>query len=183
MNFLFISSSKNWTSWYYFRNGKIVISSKYCHVYHGWVVWLITLRGFGLVTGFVHYGDYNCTWLQLQWTLGTCSSLDPTDGTALRRRLTSRAEYFWLRRLTDDDYLKHWRILMKTDLFRFQRLTEDDSFWRLTGCHVTPEYHCWLRIHRDLLSLLGMTQPYPGYDCCLRSNTSQYSFADPGCAL
>jgi hypothetical protein len=31
-------------------------------------VWLITRRGFGLVTGFIHYGDYNCTWLQLQWT-------------------------------------------------------------------------------------------------------------------
>jgi hypothetical protein len=31
----------------------------YCHVYHGCVVvWLITLRrGFGLVTGFIHYGD------------------------------------------------------------------------------------------------------------------------------
>jgi hypothetical protein len=27
----------------------------YCHVYHGCVVvWLITLRGFGLVTGFIH---------------------------------------------------------------------------------------------------------------------------------
>jgi hypothetical protein len=52
-----------------------------------------------------------------------------------------------------------------------------------------PECHCWLRIHRDLLSLLGMAQPYPEYDCeqvynccqpypgydhCLRSNTSQY---------
>jgi hypothetical protein len=28
-----------------------------------------------------------------------------------------------------------------------------------------PGYHCWLRIHRDLLSLLGMAQLYPGYDC------------------
>jgi hypothetical protein len=26
-----------------------------------WLVWLITLRGFGLDTGFIHYGDYNYT--------------------------------------------------------------------------------------------------------------------------
>jgi hypothetical protein len=29
------------------------------------VVWLITRRGFGLVTGFIHYGDYSYKWLQL----------------------------------------------------------------------------------------------------------------------
>jgi hypothetical protein len=53
-----------------------------------------------------------------------------------------------------------------------------------------PAYHYWLRIHRDLFSLLGMVQLYPGYDCeqvynccqpypgydrCLRSNTSHCS--------
>jgi hypothetical protein len=41
-----------WEHW----DSQIVCS--YCHVYHGCVVvWLITLRGFGLVTGFIHYGD------------------------------------------------------------------------------------------------------------------------------
>jgi hypothetical protein len=30
-----------------------------------WYVWLITLHGFGLDTGFIHYGDYNCSRLQL----------------------------------------------------------------------------------------------------------------------
>jgi hypothetical protein len=37
--------------------------------------------------------------LQLQWEqlhTGTGSSFDPTDGTVLRRRLTSRADHFWL---------------------------------------------------------------------------------------
>jgi hypothetical protein len=34
----------------------------YCHVYHGCVVvWPINLRGFGLDTGFIHYGHYNYT--------------------------------------------------------------------------------------------------------------------------
>jgi hypothetical protein len=67
----------------------------YYHVYHGCVVvWLMTLRrGFGLDTGFIHYGDLQLHRLQLQWTLSTLSSLDPTDGTALRWRLTSRAVF------------------------------------------------------------------------------------------
>jgi hypothetical protein len=33
---------------------------------YGWVVRLITRRGFGLVTGFIRCKDYNCTWLQLR---------------------------------------------------------------------------------------------------------------------
>jgi hypothetical protein len=39
------------------QSGKAI---KYCHVYRVWVcsvVWLITIRGFGLDTGFIHYGD------------------------------------------------------------------------------------------------------------------------------
>jgi hypothetical protein len=37
--------------------------------YHEAVVWLITRRGFGLVTGFIRFGDYYCIRLQLQWAL------------------------------------------------------------------------------------------------------------------
>jgi hypothetical protein len=45
----------------------------------------------------------------------TDSFSGPTDGTALRRRLTSRTEYFLLRRLTDDDdSLTHWRGLTRS---------------------------------------------------------------------
>jgi hypothetical protein len=54
------------------------------------VVWLITIRGFGLDTGFIHYGDYNCTWLQLQRTLHT--------------------DHFWLQTLTDDDCFRCRRV-------------------------------------------------------------------------
>jgi hypothetical protein len=127
------------------------------YIYHGCVVvWLITLHGFGLDIGFIHYGDYNWTWLQLQWTLCTRSSLDPTDGTVLHRRLTSRAEHFCFRRLTDDDSLRGPTPQLPRN----------------------PAYNCWLRIHRDLLSrLLGMAQLYPGYDCeqlLPSSNTSLY---------
>jgi hypothetical protein len=40
------------------RFTKMCLNETYCHVYHGWVVvWLITRRGFGLDTGFIHYGD------------------------------------------------------------------------------------------------------------------------------
>jgi hypothetical protein len=31
----------------------------------GGVAWPITRRGFGFVTGFIHYGDYSYKWLQL----------------------------------------------------------------------------------------------------------------------
>jgi hypothetical protein len=79
------------------------------------LVWLITLRGFGLDTGLIRYGDLQLHTLQLQWTLSTRSSLDPTDGTVLRRRLTSRTDHFWLRRLTDDDSHTHWRRLTDCD--------------------------------------------------------------------
>jgi hypothetical protein len=61
----------------------------YCHIYHGCVVvWPITRRRFGLVTGFIHYGDYNCNtsynYIE-HYTTGSFS--DPTDGTVLRWRL------------------------------------------------------------------------------------------------
>jgi hypothetical protein len=79
--------------------GTIAVIAKCVHVhmrlyivtYHGWVVWLITRRGFGLDTGFIRYGDYNCSTdynYSDHYTTGSFS--DPTDGTALLWRLTSR---------------------------------------------------------------------------------------------
>jgi hypothetical protein len=53
----------------------------YCHV--PGVVWLITRRGFGLDTGFIHYGDYNYTSYNYIEHFSTRSFSDPTDETAL----------------------------------------------------------------------------------------------------
>jgi hypothetical protein len=113
---------------------------------------------------------YSCTHYNYNEHYSTGSFLDPTDGTVLRRRLTSRAEHFCCRRLTDDDSLRGPTHQLPRN----------------------PGYHCWLRIHRDLLSrLLGMTKLYPGYDCeqvynccqkypgydrCLQSTTSLYLY-------
>jgi hypothetical protein len=42
--------------------GNYTRDSIYCHAYRVCVVVsLITLRGFGLVTGFIYYSDYNYT--------------------------------------------------------------------------------------------------------------------------
>jgi hypothetical protein len=108
---------------------------------------------------------YSCTHYNYSEHYSARSSLDPTDGTVLHWCLTSRAEHFCFQRLTDDDSLRGPTHQKPRN----------------------PTYHCWLHIHRDLLSrLLGMAQLYPGYDCkqvynccqpypgydhCLRSNT------------
>jgi hypothetical protein len=113
---------------------------------------------------------YSCAHYNYNEHYSTSSFSDLADGILLHWRLTSRAEHFWLRRLTDDDSPRGPTHQLPRN----------------------PAYHCWLRIHRDLLSrLLGMAQPYPGYDCkqvynccqpypgydrCLRSNTSQYIY-------
>jgi hypothetical protein len=76
------------------------------------VLWLITLRGFGLDTGFIHYGDYNYTNYNYCENISTWSFLNLADGAAPPWRLTSRAEHFWFRRLTDDDSRTHWRRLI-----------------------------------------------------------------------
>jgi hypothetical protein len=76
----------------------------YCHVYHvcvWYVVWLITRRGFGLDTGFIHYGDYNYTdysyWLlpQQLTTKYTLNDLTPLITATLANRwlLTAKAVF------------------------------------------------------------------------------------------
>jgi hypothetical protein len=57
--------------------------------------WLITRRGFGLDTGFIHYGDYTpngYTGYNYWDHYHTGSFSDPTDGTTLHWHLTSRTE-------------------------------------------------------------------------------------------
>jgi hypothetical protein len=100
---------------------------KYCHVYRGWVVWLITLRGFGLDTGFIHYGDYNYTdynyWLltQQHTTKYRLSDLTPLITETLLNtgfrllQFTASTVLFWIWRLTDEDSLTHWRRLTQSE--------------------------------------------------------------------
>jgi hypothetical protein len=129
----------------------IILPLTYCHIYQRWCG--VTNNSTTRVRfGYRIYSLWRfitTNRLQLQWEhlhTGTGSFLDPTDGTVLRRRLTSRAEHFWLRRLTDDDSLKHWRSL-----------THSESKDWLTHCCVLPYlYHtgtaqykpwlcyCWL---------------------------------------
>jgi hypothetical protein len=49
----------------------LLLSTSILHIVtcYGWVVWLITRRGFGLATGFIRYGDLQLLHrLHLQWT-------------------------------------------------------------------------------------------------------------------
>jgi hypothetical protein len=150
-------------------------------------VWLITLHGFGLDTGFIHCGDYNCTDYNYSERFNTGSFSGPTDGTVLRRRLTWRTDLFSLRRLTGDDSLTHWCRL--TNPFRCQRLTNslsciafplqhravpmENTRPRLLGNHATRQYRV-ASVSMKPIVVLGMAQPYPGCDRCLWSNTSHY---------
>jgi hypothetical protein len=111
----------------------------YYHVYHGCsVVWLMTLRrGFGLDTGFIHYGDYNYTdcsyWLLTQLTTKYgLSDLTPLITATFLiadfslRRLSSRTHCRALTLLIPNTHSRtnsHW-IQRLTDFFRFQRLTD-----------------------------------------------------------
>jgi hypothetical protein len=76
--------------------------------YYGWVVWLITWRGFGLDAGFILYGDYNyytCYNYCEHYSTGSFS--DPTVGTALHWRLASRTHWRRLTSATDWRRLTH----------------------------------------------------------------------------
>jgi hypothetical protein len=86
---------------------------------------------------------YSCTHYNYNEHYSTESFSGPTDRTVLHRRLTWRTDLFCFQRLTDDS-LTRWRRL--TNSLRSQRLT-------LTT-HWLPrnaEYHCWLRIHRPIV--------------------------------
>jgi hypothetical protein len=121
----------------------------YCHIYHV-CGGSVTNNSTRVRIGYRIYSLWRLQLhrVQLLRKLSTRSSLDPTDGTVLRRRLT-------------------WR----TDLFCFQTLT--NSLCCPNGKHPTTvaRQPCNAtipsreRIHRDPLSLLGMAQLYPGYGC------------------
>jgi hypothetical protein len=90
--------------------------------YHGWVAWLITRRGFGLDTGFIHNGDLQRQQITITVNTSTGSFSNPVDGNALHwygafpelthfedwlthsltlRGLNSEDWSLWFRRLTD----------------------------------------------------------------------------------
>jgi hypothetical protein len=98
-----------------------------CHVYHGCViVWLNTLCGFGLVTGFIHYGDLQLHTLQLL-------TADTTIHTEYRlsdlaRLITATFANRWL--LTAEHWLTlktNWQRLMHWFRTLTHALTHSDS--------------------------------------------------------
>jgi hypothetical protein len=93
--------------------------SKHIVTYTGYVcavVWLLTIRGFGLDTGFIHYGDLQLHTLLLQWE-------------------QLHTDRFWLQRITD-----FFRCRRVTHFFRCQRLT---NFFRCR--RLLPSlYNIWL---------------------------------------
>jgi hypothetical protein len=144
-------------NWFFSNGPKHVAIYIYCHV--PGVVWLITLRGFGLDTGFIHYGDYNYThyncWLLIQLTTKfTLNDLTWLITATLANRwlLTAKAlfedslpstDLFCFQRLTDDDSRTHWRRL--TNSIRSQRLTPKTNRrklrLRLRLCSLLPSLY------------------------------------------
>jgi hypothetical protein len=103
----------------------------------GVVVWLITLRGFGLDIGFIHYEDYNCSILQLLANATTTHNWIQSEW--------SHSTYCW-------NSSKHW---LPPSIIHFEHCTllisnthsRTNSLWiqRLTDCCVLPSpYNIWL---------------------------------------
>jgi hypothetical protein len=103
----------------------------------------------------------------------TGSFSDPTDGTALRWRLTSRTDYS-LASIPEADWRRltpkaDWRGLTLCIVFRFQHRAGNNgnTGFPSVGYHVTQQYRSGERVHGNIQLRL------PSNDR-LQSNTSQY---------
>jgi hypothetical protein len=146
-------------------------------------VWLITWRGFGLDTGFIHSGDLQLHTLQLQWTLSTRSSLNPTVGTALH----------WLTRTNSEDRLTKTNSVHCLPFFNTPATMENISP-PTVGYHVTQQWktlallllvimqrnsrkhwlsYCWLPCNATILEWWPYPWNHCGYGYLVMTATSQ----------
>jgi hypothetical protein len=127
-------------------------SETYCHVYQVWVVWLITRRGFGLVTGFIRPGDYSCYTGYSYW-----GQLNTGSGSLYHSLTELYCTDVSLRGLTDEDWSlllpeTDWRRLTGVYCLPFLNSASNNGNTGLpiVGYHATQEYRSGERIHGNI---------------------------------